>query len=72
MFSCTNENKLMTINDLSFLREDMTISFQQNDSGCQNVESNYKFNIKLPFPGVCTKKEEEELIFRTLFKPESG
>ena len=50
----------------------MNISFQQNDSGCQNIESNYKFNIRLPFPGVCAKNEDEELIFRCLFKPESG
>jgi len=61
----------MSINDLSFFREDMEVSFIKNDSNSKRVESNYKFNIRLPFPEF-EEQAGKEFIFRILFKPETG
>jgi hypothetical protein len=61
----------MTINDLSFYREDLEVSYLKNDSNSKMIESNYKFNIRLPFPEI-TEKKDKELVFRLMFKPESG
>lgn len=62
----------MSINDLSFYRNDMSVYNRKNDSNSIRIESNYKFNIRVPFPGDHTEEEDAEFIFRTLFKPEAG
>lgn len=61
----------MSINDLSFYRDDMEVSFIKNDSNSKLIESNYKFNIRLPFPEY-NENDGKDFIFRILFKPETG
>ena len=51
--------KMLSVNDLSFYRKDMTIHFDQNDAQSQQVESNYKFKINLPFPD-CDRNENHK------------
>ena len=71
LFSCSNELKMLSVNDLSFYRKDMNIEFEQNDSKSRPLPSNYKFKINLPFADE-NKFKKDQFIFRFLFKPESG
>lgn len=49
----------------------MLINFDSNVSSSQNLESNYKFKIRVPFPNQDILKKDK-FIFRFLFKPETG
>jgi len=62
---------MLSLHDLTFYREGMHISFDSNVSSSQNLDTNYKFKIRLPFPNQDEEKKDN-LIFRFLFKPETG
>ena len=78
MFSNPNEPKLLSLLDLSILRDQMKILVSPNSlDETVYLEPEYGANdqslpISLPFPTLPDQQKKEKLVFRLVFKPHSS
>ena len=73
LYSNQNEPKLLSLLDLTFKRDYMSIETEANTVSEKDYKNSAgeEHKIKLPFPEI-SAESKKKFIFRLIFKPETG